>query len=238
MLRQVTILSLLAAPAAIFVAFAAEEPQLRLLANITAGALQTEAVPVGDFQPSAMPQAATTVRLGPLTFQVPAGALSAGPAEAVSAFVSADGLNALVLEPGNRSGSPTGDLDLSSLPDCLAGDPAALLSAAYAARPQDLSVLMSASQVNTLHALLEAKTLLCIPATRVEVVRGSGLSGVVIIRQRGDRVQIVLEYFSAARTRHATGRDFSGIAYMTVDPAKPEAMELARAIIGSFRIDS
>ena len=238
MLRLMGILSLLAAPAAVFVALAAEEPQLRLLAKISAGDLRTEAVPVRAFQPSVMPGAATTVHLGPLTFRVPAAALSEDRLGPASASFETDGLRGLVIEPTERRDVAATDLDLSRVPASLADDPAALRSAAYAAKSDDISLLMSASQVDSLRTLLEAKAVLCIPATRVELVRGASLSGVVIICERDDHVQIVLEYFSAARTRQATGRDISGVAYMMVDRGKPGAMELARAIIGSFSIDS
>ena len=238
MLRHMRILSLLAAPAAILVALAAKEPQLRLLAKISAGDLRTEAVPVRDFGSAAMPDAATTVHLGPLAFQVPTEAIAEDRPAAVIASFETNGLRVLVIEPTEQRDVATTDLDLSSLPASLADDPAALPAAAYAANSDDISLLMSASQVESLRALLEAKTMLCIPATRVEVVKGASLSGVVIIRERDDHVQIMLEYFSAARTRQATGRDLSGVAYMIVDRDKPAAMDLARAIIGTFSIES
>ena len=171
MLRRMGILSILAAPAAIFVALAAVEPQLRLLAKISAGCLHTEAVPVRDFQPSAMPGAATTVHLGALAFQVPAEGLRERRVGPVIAAFETDGLRALIIEPTEQRDTAAVDLDLSSLPASLANDPAALRSAAYAAKSGDISLLMSVSQVDSLRTLLEAKTMLCVPATRVETLR-------------------------------------------------------------------
>ena len=60
----------------------------------------------------------------------------------------------------------------------------------------------------------------------------------VIIREREDQVQIVLEYFSAFDSFRGAGNGLSGVAFMVVDPARPGAMDLARAIIGSFSIES
>ncbi len=238
MLKRMGILSLLAAPAAIFVAFAAEEPQLRLLARISAGELCTEGVPVREFQSSAMPGTATTVHLGVLTFQVPADALSEGRLGPVSAGFETNGLRGLVIQPTERRDVETAHLDLSSLPESLVNDPAALRSAAYAATSGDISLWMGVSEVESLRALLEAKTVLCVPATSVEVIKGPSISGVMIIRECTDHVQIVLEYFSALHTCRATGTELSGVAYMIVDPARPAAMDLARAIIGSFSLTS
>jgi hypothetical protein len=129
-------------------------------------------------------------------------------------------------------------LDLTRLPRALVRDPAALRAAAYAAGSRDLSIWMSPSDVDTLTGLLEAKTMLCASATRVEWIRNSHLSGVLIIREREDAVYMTLEYFSPVEGNGGPGDGpVGGSATLVVDAADPRAMNLARALIGSFALD-
>jgi hypothetical protein len=245
MTRQIKFLPLLVMPAVIVIGFITVAPQLRLRARIWAGELQAEAVPVVAFEAPAIPAKSRIVRLGCLTFRVPTPTgRQAVEVSKDAVFIEAGGVRALVFGPVKRDvmALPAEYLDLTRLPGDLACDPGALRTAAYAAGSQDLSIWMSPSEVDSLAALLEAKTLLCYTrATRVERISCPRLSGVLIIRESGDRaqrIQMLLEYFSPPDVVGSTGdAPMTGTAAMLVDAADPEAMNLARTIIASFAID-
>jgi len=241
MSRGMRCLSLLVMPAAIFIGFIRVEPQLRLLARIWAGELRAEAMPVVDFEPPFIPAKARFVRLDRLSFHVPTP--TGGEVVEVSdgaALIQAGGLAGLVFRPINADAMslPAEYLDLARLPGDLARDPGALLAAAYAAGSRDLSIWMSPSEVDSLTALLEAKTMLCdLRPTRVERINTPRLSGVLIVREREDCVHMVLECFSPAGVGSTGQNPMAGMASLLLEPADAEAMNLARTIIGSFAID-
>jgi hypothetical protein len=240
MLRHAGILSLLTVPAAMFIASMIAEPQLRLRGRIWAGELRSQAVPVADFEAPASPAASKLVRIDHLSFRVPTG----GPEVATQvsqgcAWVRTEGLTGLVFEPiaPDVTLSPADSLDLTRLPRSLVEDPAALRAAAYAAGSGDLSMWMNASDVDSLTGLLEAKTMLCVPASRVEWFKLPHLSGVLIISDRDDYLYMTLEYFAPEGLGGPEDKPMRGMATLAVDPHSPQAVDLARSIISSIELD-
>jgi hypothetical protein len=241
MVRCAGILSLLAVPIAMFIAFVIAEPQLQLRGRIWAGELRTRAVPVVDFEAPAVAAKSRTLRLDCLSFRVPAD-----EPEAITrvsegcVWISTAGLTGLVFGPITAEAmiSPADYLDVTRLPKGLTEDPAGLRAAAYAAGADDLSVWMSPEKVDLLTALLEAKTMLCASATRVEWVKSPRLSGVLIIRDCADSVYLTLEYFSSPEGAGGSADGpVCGMASLMVDLHSPRAMNLARSIVSSFEIN-
>jgi hypothetical protein len=90
---------------------------------------------------------------------------------------------------------------------------------------------MSREEARSLQQLLEVRHILHSGVERVEVVREGRLKGVLLIEPFEDgRRRMCLDYYAEDEQR-------SGVAVLLLQPASEQAMWLARAIIGSFRLD-
>jgi hypothetical protein len=231
---------LLAVPASLFVGFVVAEPQIRLRARIWAGELRGSATPVCDFKPVTAATDSPRIRLDRLSLRVPADAgCPTVQASEGCVLIKGDGLAGTIFRPVEARVllSPAEYPDPSRLPTTLAHDPAGLRAAAYAASSQNLSIWMSSSEIESLTGLLQAKPMVCLLATRVERLRSPHLSGVLVVCEQDEYVHLWLEYFSPPGTQRTNSPDLGGIASLVVRAGDSRAMDVARAIIGSFEID-
>jgi hypothetical protein len=90
---------------------------------------------------------------------------------------------------------------------------------------------MSQVELSRLSELLDVKSCFCRPGDCVEIVRTATLKGLVTIQRGTERSWMFFDFFSPDES-------IVGNAILSFDTAMPLAAERARAMIGSFRLES
>lgn len=213
--------------------------QLELLTHIAAGRYTDPPVQVEDIQRIAVPEGWMTVRVGELSLQMPAAAVSAEAIASERAAVDENlvrfehaGVAVTAFRPRVNAvptliGFPYRNLDAASDP----AEEIAIRACAFASDPHRFSFWMNGADARALLNALELRRVLPHEIDRVELLHGRGLEGLLIVRPQIDECRrMLLDYF-------ALEAQISG-CITVVTNGTPAADELARAIVSSVAISA
>jgi len=205
-------------------------PHMRLAAQLASGELDGRQVPVTDFVPARFDESAVSVRLGKLAFDVPLRARvePASSDESSGIRLELDGLKCRILPP--RHGFDVYGPGPRKSHATLGRDEIAREAFICGASGNDLSLWMNAAEARELQERLEAKPLYCLSADRVEVVRRETLSGLLLSSTIEGLPRMIFAYVSVDNR-------LRGRVFLFADVGSTEAVEAARALVSTFRIE-
>lgn len=210
---------------------------LELLTRIAMGRYTDPPVQIADLQRAPTPEGWMTVRVGELSLQVPAAAISPQAIAGESAAVNENlvrfehaGVAITAFRPGVNAVPSLVRFPYQSLD--VATDPAeevAIRARAFESDANRFSFWMSRHDASALLGALELRRVMPHEVDRIERVRGRGLEGLMMVRpQVDDCRRMLFDYF-------ALDGQISG-CITVVTNGTPAADELARTIVSSAAI--
>jgi hypothetical protein len=237
MLKIARIQMLVVAILLVLITAFAKAPHVQLLMGVLSGKRDYRAVPVQEFTAPAFCEPTVRIRVGSLSLCVPLPALPQNADQDDWGYWTDELIRLRYKGVTLFARAPRPD-DLPRYADVLEPDYASefadsitLIAAAYRADARSLRFSMSRQEARSLQQLLEVRRILHNGVERVEVVREGQLKGVLLIDPLEDgRRRMCLDYYAKDEQR-------SGMAILLVEPESEQAMDLARAMVGSFRLD-
>lgn len=205
-------------------------PYVRLASQLASGELDGRPVEIADFASVPFDEPTVRVQCGDLAFDVPARAQIDYKLadDLVGVSVEVEGLMCGTVPPREELLEDT----LSTLRWGAWGQGEIDRRVAVCrSSGEELSFWMSAAEIDGLEARLAERRFICLRADRVEVLRGETLSGLFLSWEGDGRTCVVFEYVTPDGK---TG----GSAWFVLQPLSERSLALARAIVGSFRIEN
>lgn len=226
MTRAKTLLVILLAALGVLVS---RVPHLRLAVQLASGQLDGRRIPVTDFVPAGFQEKSTSHCLDRLVFEAPERArVQRVPlGDTFVVWLDLDGMTCCVMPPREE----TEEDEPNPWDESATFGEAELRrrAAICASSEQDLSFWMGPAGVQQLHEQLELRPAFALAAERVEVVRGSTLSGLLLTWKTEDVTQMAFTFFSPDKR-------INGSVLLRLHSESPESVRTARAIVSSFRL--
>lgn len=206
-------------------------PHVLLAASLLSGQLHGQPTPVVDMPPLEFPTQTRLLPCGDLRLEVPVetSVEPQPPDELYGLRLKLNGLECRIPPPRHQSDEQeTEEINWNTEFNRRGIDWQASVCATSI---EDFSFWMSPPQVESLRQQLEAKMYLSLFAERIEVVRNGSLCGLLLMWGLNDRPRMILEYFTPDHR-------ISGGMLISLDAATPEAMDTARAIVSSLRVEA
>ena len=206
-------------------------PHLLLAASLMSGQLHGRPTPVVDMPPLEFPTQTRLLPCGDLRLEVPVetSVEPQPPDELYGLRLKLNGLECRIPPPRHQSDEhETEEINWDAEFNRGGIDWQASVCATSV---EDFSFWMSPPQVESLRQQLEAKMYLSLFAERIEVVRNESLCGLLLMWGLNDRPRMTLEYFTPDHR-------ISGEVLISLDAPTPEAMDTARAIVSSLRVEA
>jgi len=205
-------------------------PHLLLAAGLASGQIDGRQIPIVNMTPLSFAAQTRVLPCGNLRLEVPDDAIiePQPPDESCGFHLKLRGLECRVPPPRYQPDEQdTGTTDWSAELDRYGIDWQASVCAASS---EDFSFWMSSRQAESLRQRLQAKMYLSLFAERIEVVRSESLCGLLVMWGLADQPRMRLEYFTPDRRTRGT-------LLITLGASTPEAMDMARAIVSSLRVE-
>ena len=208
----------------------AKMPYVRLASQLASGQLDGSPVEIAEFASAAFDEPTVRVQCGDLAFDVPARARVdyKYADDLIGVSVDMDGLMCGTAPPREE---PPGDTPSSLRWGMWGRSEIDRRIAVCRSSGGELSFWMSAAEVDELEARLAERRCVCLQADRVEVLRTSTLSGLFLSWPGDGRMCLVFEYVTP-------DGETGGSAWFVLQPVSERSLALARAIVGSFRLEA
>lgn len=208
----------------------AKMPYVRLASPLASGELGGRSVEVAEFASVPFDEPTVCVQCGDLAFDVPARAQidDKYAEDLIGVSVEVDGL---MCGTGPPREEPSGETPTSLTGKARRQSEIDRRVAVCGSSGKELSFWMSPAEVDELEARLVERRFICLQADRVEVLRSSTLSGLFLSWPGDGRTCAVFEYVTP------DGK-IGGSACFVLKPSSERSLALARAIVGSFRLEA
>ncbi len=205
-------------------------PHLRLALAMASGQIDGRQIPVEDFSPAQFTGKTVTVRCGNLLFEVPDDArVEPQPgADASSLWVWSGGILYHVFPPIEETAIEQDFLKEAEWARACENDEVSQRVALYKSNGNQLSFWLSFQEAEWLQEKLEIRLAFCSHADRIEVLRGSNLSGFLLFRKIEETPYMEFDYFCGEFP-------LRGRVFVTLDPSQSGAMDEVRAFLSSLR---
>lgn len=211
--------------------FFSRVPHLRLAVQLASGQIDGRRIPVADFVPVGFQETTRSHQVDGLVFEAPERAkVERVPLGELSVvWVDLDGVTCCVMPLREKTEE---DEQAPWEESTTSGESELKRRAAICASSgRDLSFWMSGAEVERLHERLEFRPAFALSGERVEVVRGTTLSGLLLTWRTEDATLMTFEFFSPDKR-------VRGSMSLRLHSESPEVLHAARAMVSSVRLES